>query len=413
MTFHARRSVVAWAQAFLMLGLPFVRIGGESALRFDVPSLKLYFFGAVIWISEAYFFLLVFLLFFIGVMLFTVMYGRIWCGWMCPQTVLSDFSRRIERISSWFSSHPVLRPAMSQALLLLFSAIVAASLIWYFVSPYEMFADIVVFSLGPWTFWSWALFTGLIYLNLTFVRQKFCGSVCPYARLQSAFFDDKTLTIAFDPSRADECRGCEACVRSCPAGIDIRQGLQVECINCAECIDSCARQTERHKKKPLIGYFRGMGSDAAQRGPRPRVIGLSLAFAVIAVMLSYQVHVRMPVDYWVVRDEAQAYHQVGVKGKMMNAYSLFIENRSLQSGLYRLSVSGIKDAELVMPRNPVLVPPNSMVKINVYVLVKRKNLVDRVTRLQFMLEHTEARELRITREAAFIYSNRTDKGLEI
>jgi hypothetical protein len=156
-----------------------------------------------------------------------------------------------------------------------------------------------------------------------------------------------------------------------------------------------------------------MGGDAAQQGPRPRVIGLSLAFAVIAVLLSYQVHVRVPVDYWVVRDEAQAYHQVGVKGKMMNVYSLFIENRSLRSGSYRLSVSGIKDAELVMPLNPVLVPPNSMMKINVYVLVKRKNLVYRVTRLRFMLEHTEARELRLTREAAFIYSDRSDKGLEI
>src|SRR5574341_33806 len=149
LTFHARRSVAAWAQAVLMLGLPFVRVGGESALRFDVPSLKLYFFGSVIWISEAYFFLLVFLLFFVGVMLFTVLYGRIWCGWMCPQTVLSDFSRRIERISTWFVGHTVLRPAVSQTLLFLFAATVAASLIWYFVSPYDMAADIANGSLGP------------------------------------------------------------------------------------------------------------------------------------------------------------------------------------------------------------------------------------------------------------------------
>src|SRR3989304_2968973 len=116
LTFHARRSVVAWAQAFLMLGLPFVRIGGESALRFDVPSLKLYFFGSVIWISEAYFFLLVFLLFFIGIMLATVLYGRIWCGWACPPTVLSDLTRLIMKLSDRPAGRPVLSLVLSHLL---------------------------------------------------------------------------------------------------------------------------------------------------------------------------------------------------------------------------------------------------------------------------------------------------------
>src|SRR5574341_2117639 len=151
LTFHARRSIVAWAQAALMLGLPFVRIGGESALRFDVPSLKLYFFGSVIWISEAYFFLLVFLLFFIGVMLFTVLYGRIWCGWMCPQTVLSDFTRLIQKAAARLTGHPALEGGLSRAFLLLFSVLVSASLIWYFVSPYDMARDVLARALGPWT----------------------------------------------------------------------------------------------------------------------------------------------------------------------------------------------------------------------------------------------------------------------
>lgn len=413
LTFHARRSVVAWAQAVLMLGLPFVRIRGESALRFDVPSLKLYFFGSVIWISEAYFFLFVFLLFFIGIMLFTILYGRIWCGWMCPQTVLSDFSRQIERLASWFSGHRFLRMAVSQVLLLLVSIVVAVSLIWYFVSPYDMAADIVGRSLGPWTFWSWVFFTVLIYLNLAFVRQRFCGSVCPYARFQSAFFDEKSLTIAFDRSRADECRGCEACVRSCPSGIDIRDGLQVECINCAECIDACERQMEKMGKIPLVRYFRGAPDGNVHKGPRPRVIALSVTFALTAMLFAYQIYLRVPLDFWVFRDETQAYHQAGKNNGMINVYSLVMENRSLALEMFRLSIAGIKDAQLFVARNPFPIAPNSLFRTKVYVFVKRKDLTDRVTQLRFILENVASPEIRVEHEATFVYPDRTERGWEI
>ncbi|MGC1455898.1 MAG: 4Fe-4S dicluster domain-containing protein [Nitrospirota bacterium] len=412
-SFRTRRRLVAWLQAVLMLGLPFLKIRGESALRFDVPSLKLYFFGSVIWISEAYFLLLVFLLFFIGVMLFTVLYGRIWCGWACPQTVLSDFARFIERSARWFTRHRVLRTTISHLIMLLVSFLVSGDLIWFFVSPYDMFADIRNLSLGPWVFWSWTLFTILTYVNLAFIRQRFCGSVCPYSRLQSAFFDDRTLTIGFNRKREAECHRCEACVRTCPSGIDIRDGLQVECINCAECIDACAEQMAQQGKAPLIEYSRGRSDEGSQKGTRAGVIGLSLVFAFIAAMLAYQIYSRMPVDFWVLRDEAQPYHQVGVKGSMMNAYFLTVENRSLHPAGYRLSVSGIKDAELVVSENPFLLLPDSSLRIKVYVFAQRKNIVDRVTRLHFILENTDSKEIRVVQEAPFVYPERSDKGVEI
>lgn len=413
LTYHDCRRLIAWLLAVLIFGLPFVRISGESALRFDVPSLKLYFFGSVLWISESYFFLLIFLLIFLGIMLFTVLYGRIWCGWACPQTVLSDFARYIERIATWFKMHRILQTLFSHFILVLISALVAASILWYFVSPYDVFTDMVKRSLGPWTFWSWVFFSTLIYINFAFVRQKFCVSICPYARLQSAFYDEQTLTIAFDQTRQKECLGCEACTSNCPTKIDIRKGLQVECINCAECIDSCTRQMARHGKKPLIDYMKGTAQHAVQKGMRPRVFGLSAAFAMIGVMFAYQVFVRMPVAFWVMRDEAQAYHQVGVQGAMLNAYSLAVENRSLQSASYRLSISGIKDAELILSKNPIIIPGNSFIKIKVYVFAQRKNLVVRITRLKFLLENTASQDIRVVQEAPFIFPERSDKGVEI
>lgn len=409
-TFRSKRWLAAWLQAVVMFGLPFVSVRGESALRFDVPSLKLYFFGSVIWISEAYFYLLVFLLFFVGVMLFTVLYGRIWCGWACPQTVLSDFSRVIRKAANLLSGHRIASALVSHALLILFSAVVAANLVSYFVSPYDIMENAATGAIGPWTSGSWLFFTVLLYLDLSLVRQRFCGAVCPYARLQSAFFDQRSLSIAFDKQRFDECLGCEACVRSCPAGIDIRNGLQVECVNCAECIDACSRIMRGTDRKPLVAYTFGK---TAVRSSRPRVIGLSALFAALVMLFAYQIHTSMPFDFWVVRDESQTYHQIEIRSELLNAFNLLVENRSLDPAEYVLTVTGVKDPELVMQRNPFILPANSAARLRVFLFVEVRNLSDRVTRLQFVLQKTANPEIRIVREAAFIYPERSDRGVEI
>ncbi len=409
-TFRSRRWVVAWIEAVLMIGVPFLRVQNESALRLDVLSLKLYFFGSVIWINETCFLLLIFLLFLIGIILFTVLYGRLWCGWLCPQTVLSVFSSRIEMLSEWLSGRRFLRAAISQSLLFLFSTIVSLSLIWYFVSPYEMASDIFARRLGTWTTGIWAFFAVLIYLDIAFVRNNFCGSVCPYAQFQGAFFDKKTLTIAFERALAKDCSDCEACVRACPAGVDIRQGLQIECINCAECIDACSGIMKTRNKVSLIRYVRESGPE---KGTRARVVGLAAAFGIIAMLFAYQVYIRIPMAFWVFRDEPQPIAQIAQKESMINVYSLIVENRSLEPAIYQLSILGIKDAELHIAKNPFFIPPNSVMKAKVYVLALRKNLQYRVSRLHFMIEDVSSHEIREEQDASFIYPERSDKGWDI
>ncbi len=145
-------------------------------------------------------------------------------------------------------------------------------------------------------------------------------------------------------------------MRSCPSGIDIRKGLQVECINCAECIDACRAQALKTGKRLLVRYFKGASGETMPMGMRGRVIGLSIAFASIAVLLAYQVYVRVPVDFWVFRDEPQSVQQGDNPAGMMNSYSVTIENRGLKPAVYQLSVAGIKDAELEISQNPFIVP---------------------------------------------------------
>lgn len=411
--FRFWRWIASWSQAAIVVSLPFIRVNGESALRFDVPSLKLYFFGSVVWISEAYFYLLLFLLFFSGIMLFTVLFGRIWCGWACPQTVLSDISRVIQRAAAGLSGHPIARAILSHAFLAAFSAFVAASLLWYFVPPADMIRGALALELGPWTAGSWAFFSVLMYLNLAFVRQRFCGAVCPYARVQSSFFDLRTLTIAFDEERQDECIGCEACTRTCPAGIDIRDGLQVACINCAECVDACSAMNAKTGRRPLVDYVFGAGRGGDTGGPRPRVMGLSALLALLLMLFAYQVHVRVPVDFWVLRDEGQPFHQRGIRGQMMNTFNLLVENRSLEPAEYALTVTGVKDMEIVMTRNPFVMPPNSIAKMRIYVFTPTSSLAVRNTQIRFTLENTLLPEVRIVRESSFLYSDRSEQGVEI
>ena len=255
---RSARRIAGALQALLIIGLPFLRIKGESALRFDIPSLQLHFFGVTLWMEEFFIFLSSLLFMTFLIVFITLLFGRIWCGWTCPQTVLSDFTWFVDLVSR---KNPAAKAAAFLATLIL-SVVAAASLIWYFVSPYEFFPRLIAGQLGSVVGGFWIVLTGIIFADLALVRRDFCATVCPYAKMQSALFDKKTLVIAFDPRREEECMDCGACVRACPTGVDIRKGQSVACISCAECIDACDRMMAKREgaglRGGLIGYFFGI-----------------------------------------------------------------------------------------------------------------------------------------------------------
>ena len=316
------RRAAEWAQAALGLGLPFLRVGGESALRFDVATLKLHAFGATIWMDE-FFVVLAGSLFLLFAFLFlTVLFGRLWCGWACPQTVLVDltsFLQRARKKGGW-------RVPAAHAAAALGSGLVSANLVWYFVAPAEFFHRLASLSLGPVTSGIWLVTAAVVYADLAFWRQGFCATTCPYAKFQGALLDRNSLVIAYDAGREVDCVDCGACVRVCPVGIDIRHGLQAACTSCGECIDACAPIMAKLRRPPkLVGYFLGPPG-TARRLLRPAVLALgALTAASFALTVAVAVD-RSPLDMTVTASSDYAPRRAG-SGEKYLAFSVALENR--------------------------------------------------------------------------------------
>jgi polyferredoxin len=273
-----------WATSLALLLLPFLRVGGESALRVDLPRRTLLAFGSALRLEEASLFLLLALAVVLGFLLSTLVLGRVWCGWACPQTTLSDlaeaFAARLgaRREAGAFELRGAQAP-LFHAFCAALGLLVGANLVWYFVSPYDFFPLLRSGALPAPAAATVAAMGGAVYLDLAFVRRRFCRTVCPYGRLQAALVDAGTLTLGMLPDAAPRCIACRACLRACPTGIDVREGDQAACIACGRCRDACAEVMERRGEPGLIGYTFGRAGRGARALLTPRTAAAALATA--------------------------------------------------------------------------------------------------------------------------------------
>jgi len=320
-TYHRARSAVGTALLALLVILPFIRINGESAFRFDVPTLRLFFFGTAIWMEDFFIVLIAVLAFTFLILFITTALGRIWCGWLCPQTVLVDLTPYLDRDRTKGTGSRSAGFLLAAAA----SVVIAGSLVGYFVSPYDLPSFIrsggspAAIVLG-----SWAVLSLLLFLDLVALRRTFCATVCPYAKLQGVLFDDRTLIVAFDQSRRAECMRCAACVRACPVGIDIRKGTQSACIHCAECVDACTERMLPTNRPSLIAYVFGE-PDGRKGGIRVSLYltgGLTIASALFFLYLTLA---RVPFEVSVLQAYA-ATRSAAADKSVTNLYTLSIRN---------------------------------------------------------------------------------------
>ncbi|HTY58141.1 MAG TPA: 4Fe-4S dicluster domain-containing protein [Bacteroidota bacterium] len=364
-TYHRKRRLVEALSTLAIVVMPFLNI-----FRLDIPTLRFYFFNKVLWVDEFYLLFLALMLLLWIIVMFSMLYGRIWCGWMCPQTVVSELVRwwegkmkRLFRVPR--SGGPLWRRAASSGAVAAGTGAVALligfNLVAYFVDPVSMIRDIASGTLGAVT---WGIIAGIALLVLVdglFWREKFCAKACPYGMMQMLVTDARTQIVRYKTEADEECIECKACLRVCSMGIDIRESpYQSECIQCGECVDACAQILGRMNRPTLIRFSWGTretsGGLAAKLGfvdaRRWIMLALTLAYTAVLVVL---VDIRQPVSLSVSGDRSTLFRR-GEDGLIYNDYTMNVSNRSMTDGRFSLECIGAPAAPgctLHVGTNPV------------------------------------------------------------
>ena len=361
--FTIARRVVALALLVIYLALPWIQLNGHPAVFLDVARLRFHLFGLTLAAQDLW--LLFFVFTGVGFSLFfvTALFGRIWCGWACPQTVfLEHVYRPIERLiegdavarraldaAPWSWRKFRLR-ALKQAIYVLLSAVFTHLFLAYFVSLPEVWSMVRQAPSEHWgAFVFMAGYTGVTYFIFSWFREQVCIVLCPYGRMQSVLTDEHTLAVGYDQRRgeprghgagAGDCVDCGRCVQVCPTGIDIRQGLQLECVGCTACIDACDPvMAKLGRPRGLIRYDSLVGlAGGRTRWFRPRTLlyfGLLLAGAAVGAWALSSIR---PASFGVTRMTGAPYHLDA--GIVRNQFLVRVVNKRNAPARFRIELPG-------------------------------------------------------------------------
>jgi len=380
--FSRLRVLAAWVLLGLFYALPWVRLGGQQIVLFDLPARQFHVFGLTFWPQDFVMLALLLAIAAMALFFFTALAGRLWCGYACPQTVWTEVflwmersvegprNRRMRLDKAPWNGEKIRKKATKQFLYITFSLWTGITFVGFFTPIRELVPALASFQAGGWEVF-WTLFYGFAtYGNAGYLREQVCKYMCPYARFQSAMFDDDSLVISYDAGRGEprgrrrrdadkaalglgDCIDCMGCVQVCPTGIDIRDGLQIECIACAACIDVCDEVMDR------MGYPRGLiryTTENALVGRRSRILrprifiylGVLVALTTLFIVLLTG---RQMIDVDVLRDRNALYRIAG--DAIENPFSLKLTNRNEVPVELEVSASGLPGLRVVSPAGPV------------------------------------------------------------
>lgn len=393
-------------------GVPFLRWdrGPEApnqAVLIDLERGRAYWFWIEIWPQEIYILTGVLILAAIGLFFVTSLFGRVWCGYLCFQTVWTDLFIWVERIiqgdrtkrkrlreGPW-TGEKIVKVTITHIIWLGIAWVTAGSFILYFNDAPTIVKSFLEFDVSPTVLGFVVGLTFMTYLMAGFAREQVCTFMCPYARFQSAMFDQDTLIISYDEQRGEprgkhkkgadwtglgDCIDCSACVQVCPTGIDIRDGLQMECIACGLCADACDEIMDKvGLPRGLVKYDterrmeeRKRGIDAKLRLIRPRSIYYALILCVVGAVMLYALINRSELDMNVLHDRNPLFVQLS-NGDIRNGYDLKILNKTHDEHIYSLSIKGLEDANIQivgageMDADKITVAPDSVGQFKIYV----------------------------------------------
>ena len=431
-TYSKKRYLTFGIITIVSLVLPFIRIEGNHLFLLNFEKKQLHLIFTTFDMQELYLmpFILIFL--FLGVFFLTTLGGRVWCGWVCPQTIFRVIYRDLietkllglrKRINNkQLDSKKSPKKIIAVFIWTILSFIAAANFTWYFLPPEDFFTYLQDPTEHRVLFGFVIAIALLLIYDVIILKEEFCIYVCPYARVQSVMYDEETIQTVYNENRGgkiydkqhkfidqkDECTGCEACVTICPTHIDIRKGMQLECINCLECADACTKVMGKLGKTSLITWA---SSSAVEENRKTQFfrfrtiaygIALSLALVALFMMGSTKEHMLLNINR-----TTQLYKIENAGKNIQNAYTFLFQNTDSQEHKYYFEVDH-KDISIKRPSKPFVLKAGKKLK-KIVILKADKNLSTHqkedtllnITIKAYALDDKE--KIVVTRETTFIY----------
>ncbi len=414
--FLTARRAVGWGLIALFATLPWVEINGEPALMLNIVERRFTILGGVFRPTDTVLMALLMVSIFIGIFLVTALFGRVWCGWACPQTVYMEFLYRpLERFfegtpgkaaPTWAPLGP--RRVLKYGAYLLASMYLAHTFLAYFVGVEQLWHWIGGSPVNhPVAFLVMAATTALMMFDFSYFREQTCLVACPYGRLQSVLLDRQSLIVTYDkkrgeprgkkkhdehapgdlslrilpndaPAASGDCIDCKMCVTTCPTGIDIRDGLQMECIGCAQCIDACDTVMDKiNRPRGLIRY----SSQAVVEGQkvhilRARTILYPLVLAVFVSLFLWQLSLRTTGEAQILPRQGTPFYTLPT-GEISNQLRLRLVNRTKSPTVFTCAVAGAPGARLIVDESELRLGPEESRTIGLTVALPASSLNER------------------------------------
>lgn len=361
--FYRARSWLGWFLLVLLFVGPFIRIHGNPLLMMNLVERRFSVFGVLFWPQDFYLFALMLVTAFIMIVLFTAVFGRVWCGWLCPQTVLMELVfRKIEYLIEGDASEQrrlhdapwtggkIFKKALKHGVFFALSFLIGNWLLMYIIGSeawIKLVTDHPLNHLPGLT--AMIAFTAVFYGIFSRFREQACTFICPYGRFQSVLLDDNSIVVAYDHKRGEpqqrysklqpyeqrkaegigDCINCRLCVEVCPTGIDIRNGTQMECVNCTACIDACDSVMDRLKfPRGLVRYASNNGITRGERLKiTPRIVGYTVVLCILTGLLAFFLTTRTEVETNLLRAPGTLY-QTQPNGEISNLYLVKLMNKT-------------------------------------------------------------------------------------
>ncbi|HSC37771.1 MAG TPA: cytochrome c oxidase accessory protein CcoG [Chitinophagaceae bacterium] len=409
---YAVRTWVSWFFFIAFFSLPFIYINGRPLFLFDVTQARFILFGKMFWPEDFFILGLTMITFIVFVILFTAAFGRLFCGWICPQTIFMEmFFRKLEYViegdtarqrmlaqGPW-TAEKIIKKVTKHSLFYVASFVIANFFLAYIIGSRELWKIIT----GPVSshmagFMSIAVFSGVFYAVYAFFREQACTVVCPYGRLQGVLLDRNSMIVAYDYKRGEprgkmnkkeertigDCIDCMQCVKVCPTGIDIRNGTQMECVGCTACIDACNSVMEKINKP--LGLVRYASENGIENNEKLHYTGrmklYTVLLGVLLLILGFLLFTRKEVDATIMRTPGMLYQEKG-KDSVSNLYNIKVINKTVKRIPLQLKLEGVSgQISIIGDRNSIDVKDQGQGSGSFFVTLPKNIIHNRKTQLQ-------------------------------